>query len=91
MASPKVNMSIQAAKKASGLADPTKPFSSFMKYNKNDLDMTMHFIKAPALTTFLRDKIFTMVKDNMMEIYKKSPWGWNGKDKRAELFHKDSK
>ncbi|CAI6366046.1 unnamed protein product [Macrosiphum euphorbiae] len=88
---PKVNMSIQATKKVNGLADPTKPFSSFMKYNKNDLDMKMKFIKAPAMNTFLKAKVFSMVKDNMMETYKKCPWGWNGKDKRAELFHKDSR
>ncbi|XP_026808726.1 N-alpha-acetyltransferase 40 isoform X1 [Rhopalosiphum maidis] len=91
MNSPKVNMSIQAAKKVNGLADPTKPFSSFMKYNKNDLEVTMHFIKAPAMTTFLKDKLYSMIKDNMMEAYKKCPWGWDGKKKRAELFHKDAR
>jgi len=91
MNSPKVNMSIQAAKKVNGLADPTKPFSSFMKYNKNDLEVTMRFIKAPAMTTFLKDKLYSMIKDNMMEAYKKCPWGWDGKKKRAELFHKDAR
>lgn len=86
-----LQLSIQAAKKANDLTDPTKPFSSFLKFNKNGLDLTMHFIKAPMMDSSLKEEIFSLIKDNMMEIYKKCDWGWNEKEKRAELFDKDAR
>lgn len=86
-----LQLSIQAAKTANNLTDPTKPFSSFMKFNKNDLDITMDFIKAPMMNSSLKEEIFALMKDNMMEIYKKCPWSWNEKEKRAELFDKDAR
>lgn len=83
--------SIKAVKKANGLKDPTKPFSSFMHYCKNDLDIIMHFQKAPTLTSLDKRKIYSLIESNMIEIYKKCPWGWNEKQKRDELFHNDAR
>lgn len=83
--------STRAAKIANNLTDPTKPFSSYMKFSKNDLDITMHFIKAPIMTSSLKEEIFSLIKDNMMDVYKNCPWGWNEKKKRAELFHKNAR
>lgn len=91
MGNSQLEISIQAAKVANSLLDPTEPFSSFMKFNKNDLNVTMHFIKAPAMTSLLKNQIFSLVKENMMEIYKKCPWGWNEKKKRTELFHRKAR
>lgn len=84
-------ISIRRAKIVNGLTDPTIPFTSFMKYKKNDLDMELHFIKSSALTPKVKDEIFSIMRDNMMEAYKKCPWGWNEGRKRAELFHKDAR
>lgn len=86
-----LELSIQAAEIANTLENPTKPFSSFMQFKKNDLDLTMSFIKAPAMTSSLKEEIFSLIKDNMMEPYKKCPWGWKEKQKRAELFHRDAR
>lgn len=86
-----LQLSIKAAKTANNLIDPTKPFSTFMKFNKNDLDLTMHFIKAPMLDSSSKEEIFSLIKDNMKEIYIKCSWGWNEKEKRAELFDKDAR
>lgn len=86
-----LQLSIQAAKTANNLTDPTEPFSPFMKFNKNDLNLTMHFIKAPMIDSSLKEEIFSLIKDNMKELYKKCHWGWNEREKRAELFDKDAR
>lgn len=83
--------SIRAAKIANSLTDPTESFSSFMKFNQNDINVSMHFIKAPLMTSLVKEEIFSLIKENMMETYKKCPWGWNEKEKRSELFHKDAR
>lgn len=91
MSTSRLERSIKAAKVANGLANPTEPFSSFMKFNKNDLDLTMHFIKAPAMSSSLKEEIFSLIKYNMMETYMKCPWGWKERKKKAELFHRDAR
>lgn len=91
MSNNQFNKSIKAVKMANDLKDPTKPFSSYMNYNKNDLGITMHFKKVQALTSLNKEEIFSLMKDNMMETYKKCPWGWNEKEKYAELFHKNAR
>lgn len=91
MSNNQLDKSIKAAKMANGLKDPTKPFSSYMNYKKNNLNITMHFKKAPALNSLVKEEIVSLIKDNMMEAYKKCPWGWNEKEKSAELFHKNAR
>jgi len=86
-----LKISIRRAKIVNGLDDPTMPFISLMKFNTNDLDLTMHFIKPSAMTSSLKEEVFSLMKDNMMEIYEKCPWGWNEKKKLAELFHKNAR
>lgn len=91
MSNPQLKISIRRAKMVNGLNDPTTPFTSLMKYNKNGLDMTMHFLKATAMSSSLQGEIFALMRDNMMEAYKKCPWGWNERSKSAELFHKNAR
>lgn len=83
--------SIRAAKIANSLTDPTESFSSFMKFNKNGLNVSMNFVKAPSMSSLVKEEIFSLIKENMMETYKKCPWGWNEKEKRSELFHRDAR
>jgi len=87
----RLKKSIITAKAANGLTDPTKPFSSFMKFNKNNLDLTLHFIKAPDMNSSFKEDIFSLLKENMMETYMKCPWGWKEKKKKTELFHKNAR
>lgn len=91
MSTSQLELSIQAARKANDLKNPTKPFSTFMKFIKNDLDMKMHFIKSSNMDSTLKEEIFSLFKSNMVETYKKCPWGWKEKKKRAELFHRDAR
>jgi len=86
-----LKISTRRAKMVNGLNDPTTPFTSFMQFNKNGLDMTMSFIKSSAMTSSLKADILSLMKNNMMEIYKNCPWGWNEKKKCAELFHKNAR
>lgn len=86
-----LEISIHAAKMANAIPDPTKPFTAFMQFKKNNLDLTLHFMKAPAMNASLKEEIFSLIKDNMMEKYKNCPWGWKEKKKRAELFHRDAR
>lgn len=89
--STELEKSIEAAKVANDLKDPTKPFSSFMKFNKNNTDLTLNFVKSSSVTLLVKEEIFSLFKDNMMETYIKCPWGWNEKEKRAELFHRNAR
>jgi len=85
MSTSRLEKSIKAAKMANGLANPTEPFSSFMKFNKNDLDLTMNFIKAPAMNSSLKEEIFSLIKYNMMETYTKCAWGWKERKKKGRI------
>lgn len=86
-----LKISTRRARMVNGLNDPTTPFTQLMKFNDNDLDLKMHFIKSSAMTSSIQDEICSLMRDNMMEIYKKCPWGWNEKKKSAELFHKNAR
>lgn len=86
-----LKLSIRRARMANSLNDPTTPFTSFMKFNNSDLDITMNFMKSSDMSSSLKEEIISLLKDNVMEIYKKCPWGWNEKKKYAELFHKNSR
>lgn len=86
-----LKLSIRRARMANNLNDPTTPFTSFMKFNNNDLDVTMSFMKSSVMSSSLKEEIISLLKDNVMEMYKKCPWGWNEKKKYAELFHKNSR
>lgn len=89
--STELKKSIEAAKMANDLRDPTRPFSSFLKFNKNNVDLTLKFVKSSSVTLMVRKEIFSLFKNNMMETYIKCPWGWNEKKKRAELFHRNAR
>jgi len=91
MSTSQLKKSIKAAKVANSLVDPTEPFSSFMTFNKNDLNLTMSFIKASSMNSSVKEEIFSLIKDNMMETYMKCSWGWKEKKKKAELFHRDAR
>lgn len=91
MENSQLELSILAAQTANDLNDPTVPLSSHMTFVKNDLNVTMHFMKSSNINAALKNKIFSLLKNNMMEVYKNCPWGWKERKKRAELFHRNAR
>ncbi|XP_050424124.1 N-alpha-acetyltransferase 40 [Adelges cooleyi] len=83
--------SIQLAKQANELCDPTLPFLHSMQYTEGDLDLSFYFSKSYNLKNIHKEEIFSLFKANMYESYKNCPWGWREKKKRSEMFHQNAR
>jgi len=73
-------------KKANNQSCPLDQLPSFKKYNRNDLSVSFETLRAPDLDEKTKDWVFTLIKGNMKDMYQKSDWGWNEKNKKVELF-----
>lgn len=56
---------------------------SFMKYNRNALDLSIEF--STKLQPDDIETVFDMTKEHMEDIYEESGYGWDDDDKQAEL------
>jgi len=73
-------------KKANAQEDPLEALPSFKAFKKNDLNLILEAKKVKNLDLETKEWMFSLLKDNMRDIYAKSDTGWKEESKRKELF-----
>ena len=58
----------------------------FQKFNKNDQNLTLSTKRVTDLDQDTKEFIIDLLTKNMKELYEKSEWGWNDKNKREEML-----
>ena len=76
------------AQNVDNMLENLKPFST---YNKNDLTLTLSYMKSELFDDSIHDEIFLIFEQNMREMYEKSEVGWIRKEKWEELFDSDAR
>ena len=56
------------------------------RFNKNGLDLKMETTRVTDLDEHSKTWLFDLLRANMKEMYEKSEWGWNEKNKAEEMF-----
>lgn len=69
--------------------DHLGPFKPFQKYTRNGLELSIECTHFANLAEADFESIFTLLETNMKKEYEASDWGWNGKEKKAELREKN--
>jgi GNAT superfamily N-acetyltransferase len=85
-----VNQRVAIVKKANDLSDPMSLLPSFKQFDKNGLKVSLTTEKATSLTDDVKDQLFGLLEKNMKDMYQKSKWGWNAKNKREEMFEENA-
>ncbi|KAI8049481.1 acyl-CoA N-acyltransferase [Syncephalis plumigaleata] len=57
----------------------------------NSNQIAIRLYKADELSVDQKEWIYQLVKNNMRSMYMKADWGWDSREKQAELFHDDSR
>ena len=60
--------------------------ASLFRFNKNGLDLKMETTRVTDLDEHSKTWLFDLLRANMKEMYEKSEWGWNEKNKAEEMF-----
>merc|ERR1712018_121207 len=82
----KMNERVAMVKKANEVTDPLAELPSFKRFNKNGLDLKMETTRVTDLDEHSKTWLFDLLRANMKEMYEKSEWGWNEKNKAEEMF-----
>nr|CAG4649882.1 EOG090X0MNC [Scapholeberis mucronata] len=75
----------ETVKKANEQEDPFQQLVTFQSFNRNGLEVQLKCSKVKKLS---KDDVvwsFDLLKRNMQSLYEMSAWGWNEKEKRAEM------
>jgi len=82
----KMNARVAIVKTANDVPDPLAELPSFKKFNKNGLDLTLETKRVTDLDDFSKTWLMDLLRANMKDMYEKSEWGWNEKNKAEEMF-----
>jgi len=77
--------SLSKVEAANKLEDPMSMLLPFKKFQRNGLNAIIECKRVKDLDTDTIDFIFNLVKSNMQTLYETSDWGWDDREKKAEL------
>ena len=58
----------------------------FLRFIKNGLDLNMETTRVTDLDDYSKTWLMDLLRANMKDMYEKSEWGWNEKNKAEEMF-----
>ena len=82
----KMNDRVAIVNAANSVKDPMEALPSFRRFNKNGLDLTMETTRVTDLDDFSKEWLMDLLRANMKDMYEKSEWGWNERNKSEEMF-----
>ena len=61
-------------------------YTPFLRFIKNGLDLNMETTRVTDLDDYSKTWLMDLLRANMKDMYEKSEWGWNEKNKAEEMF-----
>jgi len=82
----KMNDRVAIVNAANSVKDPMEALPSFRRFNKNGLDLNIETTRVTDLDDFSKEWLMDLLRANMKDMYEKSEWGWNERNKSEEMF-----
>ena len=82
----KMNERVAIVNAANAVKDPMEALPSFRRFNKNGLDLNIETTRVTDLDDFSKEWLMDLLRANMKDMYEKSEWGWNERNKSEEMF-----
>ena len=82
----KMNERVAIVNAANAVKDPMEALPSFRRFNKNGLDLNIETTRVTDLDDFSKEWLMDLLRANMKDMYEKSEWGWNERNKSDEMF-----
>jgi len=82
----KVDARIKFVNEANKQEDPLAALPSFKVFSKNGMTLNLSTMRVKDLDTKEKNDVVDLLICNMKSLYEQSNWGWNEKNKRAEML-----